>query len=239
MDFVLDKESMLVYAASFTGGHIGLVQLDIDAGTALPLSVKGDGNNDTGFDVVKSVAYDAERDVPYLLVRDASEFAYYLWRIDSETGAREIISPGPYQSLNPNIRFDAVTARLLIADEGLFVATPGDAEHDVLMALGDAFEFVRLATNPNGSEVVVYARKPDDDFELRLLDLTDNKAVPLPGGSDAAFGPDLEYSHGFDVDWRNRIAYTTSSASVGQLSGKRITAVDLETGYRVIVAMEH
>ena len=237
-DMVPSEESSLVYVASY-GAQAGLLRFDLEAGTATPLSLEGDGNgDDSGFNSVQSVAYDAENNAPYLLVYNTVEDASYLWRVDSETGAREVVSPGPYTSTNPVIRFDAATGRMLIADAGLYIATPGDSNHEPLMA-GDAAEFVQLAADSTGREAIVFASGPGGLYELRVLDRTDNTIVVLPDGSDAAFGPELVYSHGFDVDWQNRVAYTASAFGETHPHGKRITAIDLEKGYRVIVAMEH
>lgn len=235
-DIVLDAARLKVYASSYSGQHEGMALFDLEAGTVEAVSYKGDGKGDDAlFGYVASVAFDPVNEVSYLLVRDAADpmaGIWRIWRVDRD-GNREPVAEAPY-SLHARLRHDARNNRLLLAANDLYAIDPATGEGEVLAAREEGSWFLRLAADPESGEIAAYLRKPGDVYEIQLLH-PGGPGGALPGTGDPAFGPALGYSYGYDVDWQHRVAYV---ASAGPNHGHRVTAVDLETGHRVIVAKE-
>jgi len=235
-DIVLDAGRLQVYAASYPGPHEGLVLFDLETGTVEVVSYKGDGKgDDTLFGYVASVAFDPVNEVSYLLVRDAADpmaGIWRIWRVDRD-GNREPVAEAPY-SPNARLRHDARNNRLLLAANDLYAIDPATGKGEVLAALEEGNWFLQLAADPESGEIAAYLRKTGDVYEIQLL-RPGGQRVVLPGGGDPIFGPRLGHSYGYDVDWQHRVAYV---GSAGPNHGTRITAIDLETGHRVIVAKE-
>lgn len=227
-----------IYAASYSGDHVGLGLIDPVAGTGAPVSVVGDGKgDDTGFSGITSVAADNGGGKVYLLAGNPAERIYRIWRIDAASAAREVMLDGVEVGPNPRIRFDASRDRLLLAAGSLFEIAADNPALSVLIAEDESFNAAHLAVAPEGNALVIANALGFEQFGLLRVDTTDNSIAVIPGEVDPAFGPTLAFPNGFDVDWARNVAYLATDGGIEY--GDRITAIDLETGHRVVVAMEH
>lgn len=209
---------------------VGVGRIDRATGTGTPVSIRGDGHGaDEGYDSPGSLALDDAADRAFVLDADSS----FIWRIDLESGARERV-PGEFPG-GEAVDFDLHSGLVLLAACKLETVHPDSGERQTLFLETEDFCADEIDVNPDAVEAAITHGFIDRRC-MNVLNLVDDTLMAVPGCDADAFGPHQGDPDGFDVDWEHRVAYVLDDSGVAD--GDYLMAVDLVTGYRVIMSRE-